>query len=1179
MLAIARIISKLTPLIHKSAQDSSTLWRRTVEQNSSGNTQTASANNSVNSTGNPQSNGGNNPTRNNIVTNANGFDQSQNTPIILTYRAQPTDGSFNVLPVHNVTPGKEPETALDGSNPANDSPTGQITYRVQEGDSLIEIARQLGYDEGLDTAVAESLGFDPEKDYTEQYAALLTEINSEMRMDPDGLPEMHVVTILSDERMQDVQGMVQILDGVDSIDDLSDRQKSDLQGLVDGELIFSAGIMDDEAFEAKLNGIKEHLQAILPQTEGLSDLIDSRAASFSTNMSGLFSSLRESGTAALESGDWDAFQQDLEDALRRKLEPPYPGMSGFDGEQAVNDYIAELAYYGPIDPETLEVNPGYLQALEDAKHQVMVTDVAERITDAEALEFQLSGIPAERADQILVELSEMQPTGTYEDEDNPPTSRLEEIVYPLRETSMDGDGTISDEEAELVSDLNIAATQAGASAELDENGRMQIPEGVSRLAEAMVEALGGDANSAPVMDMGNGRTLRLGIVESIGNGDGATLAIAMANHYAEQGFNDAANTMLHTIAAGVQTLEHDAEETKQEYARLFGDPQWAGGHLEGLISEEDRQQSIGEVKDEKLSDNPETVNDFERLFAGSVATNAALEALPELLRNVEGTGMDGYERLSEDHGDLKTMLLGDENDKDSLSMMGVAGLGMSQEPLPALTLGQVETRLENNELFEDYATLYENASDEEFNTVFNEVLDTYGQIENQLENPDSDTINLPPGYEALPGSVQEVLDGLEGKSRDEALAALRDKPVHGAALLMTLEALENGQPNGPSGGFISREIKNSSLQVSTAFVNPSPIAENIAKRWNAATGGQDFGPQEGLRGQRAAAIPFSSLSGALNIWGTNEFMASDRLDDKAWGVLFGTLAGLDMTRVAAAGVQKHLIPQGRHVRPATGMSSIFNQGGRLDRFTRTGYVTGPGVARLLGNTVSGLTGPVAAWTAITEFSNGNPVGGGVWTGISVASFAHFGATIARSAWAGPIGWGFAAVWLIGAGILHWRSNEAQRTYFEADMKNILTNLERPVDDERAEILAEGREDWGASDEAVGRPDFQLLEQLAEYRGYNTPAEKQEFFEYILYNKEELPNEMLRGLSDASAEVIVDIESDDDRYLMESRSEYERGYYAKPLTIEQLNNWIEDTVPEGQIIGLPSLDIALPPMKN
>ncbi len=1179
MPAITRIFNRLTSRLDKERQDSSVIWNRIVEQSSLRNTQAVPANSPVNSAETQGSNTENSQPLNYADTYANGFGQSQDLPIVLAYHTPQTGGNepFNVVPVYKIAPAQEPATELDGSNPANDSPTGQVTYRAQENDSLIEIARQLGYDENLDPEVAEKLGFDPDKDYAEQYAELLTQINPEMRPDPDGLPETHVITMLSDERMQDIQGMFRILDGVDFVDDLSNAQKSELQGLVDAELISAAGIMDREAFEAGVNGIRDHLQAILPQAEGLSDLIGSRAESFSINMNGLFSGLRESGAAAVESGDWSAFQEDLEDVLRRKINPPYPTSSDFDSDQVVNEFIAELAFYGPIDPGTLKVDQGYLDALDAAKHQVMVADVAERITDGDSLDLQLFGVPADRADQILVELSEMPPTGTYEGEDNPPTSRLAEIVYPLQETSADGDGTISDEEAELLSDLNVVATQAGASAELDENGRMQIPEGVSRLAELLVDADSGDLN--PQAGTGGDRILRFGIAESIGNGDGPTLAIAMADVYAKKDWNEAADNMLHMVSVGVNKLTQDADRTTQDYVRLYGDPQYAGSHLEGLVPEEERQHAIGVTEQGNLEENEETVRDFERLFAGAVATNAALEALPESLRNLEGTGLDGYERLTGEHGDLKTTLLGDENDENSISMIGASGLGLPQEPLPTLTLEQVETKLENSELFQQYASLYGNVSDEEFNTVFNDVLDVYDKIEDQLENPDADIIDLPPGMAELPGPVKEILDGLEGKSREEALEALRDQPVHGAALLMTLEALENGQPDGPSGGFLSREIKNSSLQVSTALVNPSPIAENIANRWNTAAGGQTFQPQDGLRGQRAAAIPFSSISGALNIWGVDEFMTSDRLDDKAWAVVFGTLAGVDMSRVAAAGVQNFFIPQGRHVRPSTGMGSIFNQGGRLDRFTRTGFVNGPGAVRFLGNAATALTGPIAFWTAGTEFSNGNTLGGVVWTSMGAVSTAQAIAMFAGSSWAGPLGWISAAVWLGGAAILHWKSNENQRAYFEADMKSILANLEPPVDEERAAILAEGRDDFGASDEAVGRPLFPLLEQLAEYRGYNTPEEKQEFFEYILYNEEALPNDMLRELSDASKSIIVDHESDDNGYLVGSRAADERGYYPQPLTIEQLNNWIEGTVPEEQMIGAINPGIELPPMRN
>ncbi len=115
-----------------------------------------------------------------------------------------------------------------------------------------------------------------------------------------------------------------------------------------------------------------------------------------------------------------------------------------------------------MDPKTLKVDAGYLKALQAAQHQVMVTDPAKQVTDGASLELTLTGVPAERADQILVELSKLPASGKYRDEEKPPTSRLAEIVYPLRNLS--SHGTISDEAKKLIGNLNVVATQAGASA-------------------------------------------------------------------------------------------------------------------------------------------------------------------------------------------------------------------------------------------------------------------------------------------------------------------------------------------------------------------------------------------------------------------------------------------------------------------------------------------------------------------------------------------------------------------------------------------------------------------------------------------------------------------------------------------------------------------------------------------
>jgi hypothetical protein len=241
--------------------------------------------------------------------------------------------------------------------------------------------------------------------------------------------------------------------------------------------------------------------------------------------------------------------------------------------------------------------------------------------------------------------------------------------------------------------------------------------------------------------------------------------------------------------------------------------------------------------------------------------------------------------------------------------------------------------------------------------------------------------------------------------------------------------------------------------------------------------------------------------------------------------------------------------------------------------TRFGYVGGPGLYRTLGTASSVLTVGVAAWTASIEFSNDNVLGGTVWTSMGLASGVEAGLVLAGSSWAGPVGWIAAGVWLVGAGILHWQSSEKQREYFEGDTRAILANLNPPVDPERAEILAEGRDDFGASDKAKGRPLFPLLEQLAEYRGYDTPAEKKEFFDYILYNKDALPNDKLRELAERTTNSML-VDLDDDSYMVDSKV---AGFNWNPSTIVQLSDWIDGV--KRADIGATNPGIRLPPRRN
>lgn len=1097
----------------------------------------------------------------------------QNTSVTLWNQAlnQAKQGPGTILPATNVTPREEPLEQLDGSNPANKSVDGQITYRAQRGDNLTEIARQLGYGKDLDPAVAQRLGFDPKRDTAEQYAALLTKFNPELGADPDGLPETHIITVLSDERVQRLQQISTIAGGAKSLADLPKAKQNELQDLIDADLASVAGTMDQKDFDATLKERTAHLRAVLPQTKGLGELVESRAEDFGLHMDGLFSGLRASAAQGQKTGDWSAFQTDVAEALRRRINPPPPAQTpDFDADQAAADFIAELSFYGPMDPKTLKVDAGYLKAIQAAQHQVMVTDPAKQVTDGASLELTLTGVPAERADQILVELSKLPATGKYRDEENPPTSRLAEIVYPLRNLS--SKGNISDEAKALIGNLNVVATQAGASAPVDGDGRMQISDGVAGLAALMAEAnTGGLDRKRPNAHSGD-LTLRIAITDSIAHGDGATLAVAMAAHYADEGWAKAADNMLNTVAFGVERLTPEARGATEAYGRLIGDPQWAGSYLEGLRDDKELGGAVQTVQNGKLKDNPEQVAKFERLFAGAMSTDAVLQALPASLRNLKGDNLGGYDRLQGAQGDLRHLLVGNKDDGDDAPppMVQVAMAGM---PAPnALTLAEVERQLQQSPEFKQYETLYRNISNPEFDAVFGDALDTYDKIQRQLADPKAKIIELPPGMTSLPPTVTEVLDGLKGKDRPAALAALRDKPAQGAALLMTLEVLENGQPNGPSGGFVSREIKNSSLLLSTVMAPSSPIAQAVADRANGGANGQAQ-PRDGLLGHRAAAIPVAGISGALNIWGAREFLASDRPDDKAWAGVFGLLAGMDVARGTAAGIQSLLIPQGRHVRPAAGLPSLFNQGGGLDRMTRFGYVGGPGLYRTLGTASSVLTAGVAAWTATIEFSNGNVLGGAVWTSMGLASGVEAGLVLAGSSWAGPVGWVAAGVWLVGASILHWQSSEKQREYFEGDTRAILANLDPPVDPERAEILAEGRDDFGASDKAKGRPLFPLLEQLAEYRGYATPAEKKEFFDYILYDKTALPNDMLRELSErATGSMIVDL--DDDSYMVDSKV---TGYSATPSTIAQLSDWIDGIRQDD--VGMPNPGIRLPPRRN
>lgn len=1097
----------------------------------------------------------------------------QNTSVTLWNQAlnQAKQGPGTILPATNVTPREEPLEQLDGSNPANKSVDGQITYRAQRGDNLTEIARQLGYGKDLDPAVAQRLGFDPKRDTAEQYAALLTKFNPELGADPDGLPETHIITVLSDERVQRLQQISTIAGGAKSLADLPKAKQNELQDLIDADLASVAGTMDQKDFDATLKERTAHLRAVLPQTKGLGELVESRAEDFGLHMDGLFSGLRASAAQGQKTGDWSAFQTDVAEALRRRINPPPPAQTpDFDADQAAADFIAELSFYGPMDPKTLKVDAGYLKAIQAAQHQVMVTDPAKQVTDGASLELTLTGVPAERADQILVELSKLPATGKYRDVENPPTSRLAEIVYPLRNLS--SKGNISDEAKALIGNLNVVATQAGASAPVDGDGRMQISDGVAGLAALMAEANTGGLDRKAPYAHGGDLTLRMAITDSIAHGDGATLAVAMAAQYADEGWAKAADNMLNTVAFGVERLTPEARGATEAYGRLIGDPQWAGSYLEGLRDDEELAGAVQTVQNGKLKDNPEQVAKFERLFAGAMSTDAVLQAMPASLRNLKGDNLGGYDRLKGAQGDLRHLLVGNKDDGDDAPppMVQVAMAGM---PAPkALTLAEVERQLQQSPEFKQYETLYRNISDPEFDAVFGNALDTYDKIQRQLADPKAKIIDLPPGMTSLPPTVTEVLDGLKGKDRPAALAALRDKPAQGAALLMTLEVLENGQPNGPSGGFVSREIKNSSLLLSTVMAPSSPIAQAVADRANGGANGEAQ-PRAGLLGHRAAAIPVAGISGALNIWGAREFLASDRPDDKAWAGVFGLLAGMDVARGTAAGIQSLLIPQGPGVRSAAGLPSLFSQGGRLDRMTRFGYVGGPGLYRTLGTASSVLTAGVAAWTATIEFSNGNVLGGAVWTSMGLASGVEAGLVLAGSSWAGPVGWVAAGVWLVGASILHWQSSEKQREYFEGDTRAILANLDPPVDPERAEILAEGRDDFGASDKAKGRPLFPLLEQLAEYRGYDTPAEKKEFFDYILYDKKALPNDMLRELSErATSSMIVDL--DDDSYMVDSKV---TGYSATPSTIAQLSDWI-DGIPQDDV-GMPNPGITLPPRRN
>ncbi|MGO4124121.1 hypothetical protein AB4Z01_06955 [Inquilinus sp. YAF38] len=1082
-------------------------------------------------------------------------------------------GPGTIVPATNAAPRDEPLEQLDGSNPANKSVDGQVTYQAQRGDNLTEIARQLGYGKDLDPAVAQRFGFDKTKDTAEQYAALLAKFNPELGDNPDGLPETHVITVLSDERVQRLQQISTIAGGAKSVEDLPQAKRTELQDLIDADLAPIGGTMDQKDFDATRKERAAYLRAVLPQMKGLGELVESRAEDFGLHMDGLFSGLRDSAAQGQKTGDWSAFQTDVAEALRRRINPPPPAQTPeFDADQAAADFIAELSFYGPMDPKTLKVDAGYLKAIQAAQHQVMVTDPAKQVTDGASLELTLTGVPAERADQILVELSKLPATGKYRDEENPPASRLAEIVYPLRKLS--SKGTVSDEAKKLIGNLNVVATQAGASAPIDGKGRMQVSDGVSQLAALMAEAnTGGLDRKAPYAHAGD-LTLRTAITDSIAQGDGATLAVAMAAHYADEGWAKAADNMLHTVAFGVERLTPEARGATEAYGRLIGDPQWAGSYLEGLRDDKELAGAVQTVQNGKLKGNPEQVAKFERLFAGAMSTDAILQALPASLRNLKGDNLGGYDRLKGAQGDLRHLLVGNKDDGDDAPppMVQVAMAGMPAPP-KTLTLAEVERQLQQSPEFKQYETLYRNISDPEFDAVFGDALDTYDKIQRQLADPKAKIIELPPGMTSLPPTVTEVLDGLKGKDRPAALDALRDKPAQGAALLMTLDVLENGQPNGPSGGFLSREIKNSSLLLSTVMAPSSPIAQAVANRANGGANGE-AAPRDGLLGSRAAAIPVAGVSGALNIWGVREFLASDRPDDKAWAGVFGLLAGMDVARGTAAGIQSLLIPQGRHVRPATGLPSLFNQGGRLDRMTRFGYVGGPGLYRTLGTASSVLTVGVAAWTASIEFSNGNVLGGTVWTSMGLASGVEAGLVLAGSSWAGPVGWVAAGVWLVGASILHWQSSEKQRRYFEGDTRAILANLNPPVDPERAEILAEGRDDFGASDKAKGRPLFPLLEQLAEYRGYDTPAEKKEFFDYILYNTAALPNDKLRELAERTTSSML-INLDDDSYMVDSK--VATGYSANPITIAQLSDWIDGV--KQHDIGSTNPGIRLPPRRN
>lgn len=590
-------------------------------------------------------------------------------------------------------PDQQPTQPADGDRRdfEAEAENGRIPHEIEEGDTAIGLSKEFDYL------------------FPDEFAIAYPEASDNL----DQIRAGDKIDFLTPERIERVRQIKDIAGDTGTWGDLSEDAQNQIRGILAIDMMDGArgAALDEEDLTARLDERAGDFRTYLPDLEGLDPVIDETRDEV---LAGVNEVMTPAMRAAIEKGladpsnneAWADFrteairQMDAGIAAEANVQPdPETGLLRRTEEKVVRDYTGMLLELAPGDSDQLGAQLG------TAADEILVQRPAREIIasytqpedtgDKVANFFNFFGDGKDKyLDHMLTTLDEKTAAGS----DGQPMSpeRVNAIIEACEDELRDGlaQGRHGGDDNRRVAEVfNRVAGRASTSLPGEDGG-------VRLLARLMI-----DEGLMDQPTSGHPHIVRDAFVtrfrDSVRDGEGVNLALAVASEYASRGDTANAERMLDAVREDSKTFFESTIETAENFESIFQkDARYAFHSLQGFMTPEEEEAFItrmqSELRGEELSgfnsfllnreSNKDVYNQFHENRNGIVSTLTALENLPENLKT-----LDGYGELEGFHGETMEVLqseqlLDDEEADDYQKGLQFATFGAEFSPAEAVGL-------------------------------------------------------------------------------------------------------------------------------------------------------------------------------------------------------------------------------------------------------------------------------------------------------------------------------------------------------------------------------------------------------------------------------------------------------------------------------------------------------------